>query len=99
MKRRGFLGLLAAAGLVKVPVVPELPRDLPCELRSPYPSPESDSLVDALNQALRQAYPPGCFEDVVESYSPFYRSLKRMAEHEDRAYMGGKVGPRGGGPV
>lgn len=83
MKRRGFLGLLAAIGLVKVPVTVTS-----SEVAAPVPPPVDpgcDGLLceicspgfSDITAELKRAYPPRFLEEACEQESAFRRAMKR----------------------
>lgn len=70
MNRRGFLALLAgtAGALALGPIEASYAQVLEA-------TPEILTL-EGFNACLKQAFPPGIFDDVVHRESPFYRYLK-----------------------
>jgi hypothetical protein len=68
MERRGFLGRLLA--IVAAPLAVAGVR---LEVAKPY----GVAVYADLASELKTAYPPGCFDEMVETFSPFYRALKR----------------------
>ena len=92
LNRRSFLARIAAIPLAAKAVIEAAP-ELETVLRSPYPSDEalaaiSDDSIDAaafafndIAKELKNAYPPGCFEELMEKESVFLKHLRRGIQH------------------
>ena len=97
MNRRAFLARVAAIPLAAKAVIEAVP-ELESVLRSPYPSDEalaaiSDDAIDAaafcfedVAKELKNAYPPGCFAEMLERDNPFLMHLKAAADDPDRTW-------------
>ncbi len=97
MDRRSFLARIAAIPMAAAAVAKAVP-ELEHVLRQPYPSDEAlaaiadDSIdaaqfaFDSISRELKSAYPPGCFEELMNRESVFLKHLRRGIQHDAHVF-------------